>query len=179
MFKQFIFILVNLSLASATLRQLKRVRVCPTSCPPCVECDTKRGTCSLPLTGSVCKVNNLDGTCSSAGICVQQSQLPPVPLKKCQTYNCPTPDTCSVVYTNDATDCTYPGNGVHSYCLNNGCKAVIEALTVTLPSYNVGCLGFPDGVLCDTNLNLFDGESCQNELCKLPNGQYNGVLPPN
>ena len=62
MFKQFLFILVNLSLASATLRQLKRVRTCPTSCPPCVECDTKRGTCSLPLTGSVCKINNL-GVC--------------------------------------------------------------------------------------------------------------------
>ena len=161
MFKKLIFILVNFSLASATLRQLKRVRTCPAVCPPCSQCDTKKGICSIPLTGSICKINNLDGICSSAGICVQQPQLPPVPLKKCQTYNCPTPD-----------------NGIHSFCINNGCKVVIEALTVTLPTYNVGCLGFPDGILCDTNHNLFDGESCQGEICKLPNGQYNGVLPP-
>lgn len=178
MFKQFIFILVNLTIASATLRQLK-LKSCPAACPPCVQCNIKRGICSLPLTGSTCQINNLDGICSSGGICVTQQNIPPVPLKKCQTYNCPTPSTCAVIYTNDGTDCTFPGNALHSFCINDGCKVIVEAVPKTLPAYNMGCLGLPDGILCDTNLNLFDGETCQGEICKLPNGQYNGVLPPN
>jgi hypothetical protein len=177
MFKKLILVgLINLSFINAYIRNLK-IRVCPT-CPICSQCDIKRGTCSIPLTGTSCQLNNLNGVCTSSGIC-NTDNVPPVQLKKCQTYSCPTPNTCSIIYTNDGSDCTFPDNGIHSFCINDGCKAVIEALTTNLPAYNIGCLGLPNGVLCDTNLNLFDGESCQNEVCKLPNGLYNGVLPPN
>lgn len=180
MFKYTILLLlINSSfIQSKNIRQLK-LKLCTSTCPMCTQCDTKRGTCSLPLTGSICQINNVNGVCTSNGICdTQVNPSPPQPLKKCQTYNCPTPNTCSIIYTNDGSDCTFTGNALHSFCINDGCKAVIEALPNTLPAYNIGCLGLPDGVLCDTNLNLFDGESCKNEICKLPNGQYNGVLPP-
>lgn len=172
MYKKLIFLLIQ-----ATLITAKRIRTCPV-CPVCTQCDGKKGTCSIPLTGTTCQINNNNGFCTASGVCNTQSLQPPQPLKKCQTYNCPTPETCAITYTNDGTDCTFPGNGVHSFCINNGCKAIIESLPKTLPAYNIGCLGLPDGVLCDTNLNVFDGESCKNEICTFPNGQYNGVLPP-
>lgn len=178
MFKFISFILINLSLINANnIRQLK-LKTCVTTCPVCTQCDTNKGTCSLPLTGTTCQINNVNGFCTSAGICNIQNNQPPTPLKKCQTYNCPTPNSCSIIYLNDGSDCTFPGNGIHSFCINDGCRAVIEAIPKTLPAYNIGCLGFSDGVLCDTNLNLFDGETCKNEICKLPNGLYNGELPP-
>jgi hypothetical protein len=177
--KTLLLLSLNLSavLSNNNLRELKKARTCP-SCPQCTTCDTKRGTCSLPLTGTVCQINNLSGVCSAAGVCISQTSVPPVPLKKCQTYNCQTGGSCTITYLNDGSDCTFVGNAIHSYCINDGCKAIIEALPNTLPAYNMGCLGLPDGVLCDTNLNLFDGETCQNEICKMTNGQYNGVLPP-
>jgi hypothetical protein len=179
MYKLFTLLIINFSLVNANFIRQLRLKLCTTQCPVCVKCDTKRGTCSLPLTGSACQINNLSGTCSSSGVCVAQSTnpQPPQPLKKCQTYNCPTVDTCSITYLNDGSDCTMDGNILHAYCLNDGCKPVIEALPKTLPAYNFGCYGLPDGILCDTNLNLFDGETCQNGICKFPNGQYNGVLP--
>jgi hypothetical protein len=178
MFKYFWLLFINFSVLKAqTIRQLK-FKACATTCPACTQCDTKRGTCSIPLTGSTCQINSINGFCTSTGICNTQTNPPPIPLKKCQTYNCPTSTSCSVIYLNDGSDCTFPGNGIHSFCINDGCKAVIEALPTTLPAYNIGCLGLPDGVLCDTNLNLFDGEFCKNEICQLPNGNYNGVLPP-
>ncbi len=180
MFKKILFLTANILLIKSTdstyLRELKKARTCPT-CPQCTSCDTKRGTCSLPLTGSTCQINNLSGTCLATGICNTNPIVPPVPLKKCQTYNCPTADTCAITYLNDGSDCTIPGNVLHSYCLNDGCKPVIEALPKTLPAYNFGCYGLPDGILCDTNLNLFDGEICQGDICKFPDGRYNGVLP--
>ena len=178
MFKKILFLTANILLIKSTdstyLRELKRARTCPT-CPPCTECDTKRGTCSIPLTGS-CKINNLNGVCTS-GLCNTQITWPEIPLKKCQSYNCPTSGVCSIVDLFDGSECTYPGSGLHSFCLSTGCKVVIEALTETLPSYNVGCLSLPDGINCDTNLNLLDGETCQSEICKFPDGKYNGILP--
>jgi hypothetical protein len=174
MFKTLAILILNLTLVSSHLRELK-IRTC-SACPQCTQCDTKRGTCSIPLSGS-CQINNINGVCVS-GACNTQITVPPVPLKKCQSYQCPPSGTCSIVSVIDGSDCTFPGNVVHSFCLSNGCTAVIEALPKTLPAYNFGCLGFPDGVSCDTNLNVLDGETCQGGICKFPNGNYNGILPP-
>lgn len=179
MFKKLLFLTANCilikSIKSNSLRELKRVRTCPATCPPCTECDTKRGTCSLPLTGS-CQINNINGVCTS-GVCNTQIVVPDQPLKKCEKYQCPSTGTCTIVPLIDGSDCTYPGNGIHSYCLPDGCKPVLEGLSITLPSYNFGCLGFPDGINCDTNHNILDGETCQDGICKFKDGNYNGILP--
>lgn len=177
MFKKLLFLTANCilikSIKSISLRELK-IKTC-SSCPQCTQCDPKRGTCSIPITGS-CQINNINGVCTF-GVCNTQITVPPQTLQKCQTYQCPSTGTCTIVPLLDGSDCTYPGNVVHSFCLSTGCTAVIEALAKTLPAYNFGCLGFPDGVSCDTNLNVLDGETCQGGICKFPDGHYNGILP--
>lgn len=183
-----LFLAVNLAFSNAVLRNLKigvppkgkpqngKTKLCASTCPDCVQCDTKKGICSLPLTGNVCVINSLNGFCSSNGICVASISGQTTPLQKCQTNFCTQDGTCSIVYLNDGSDCTTPSSAFHSFCVNNGCKLFIEALTKTLPAYNIGCNGLPDGILCDTNLNVMDGETCQNGICKFANGIYNGVL---
>lgn len=177
MFKTFAILLLNLTLVSSHLRELKRVRQCPASCPACTQCDTTKGTCSIPLNFNQCNLNNINGVCVS-GMCKTNINLPKDPLQKCQTYQCPTSGTCSIINLNDGTDCTFPGNPLHSYCLTSGCNVVLEGLTITLPQYNTGCLGLPNEINCDTNHNLLDGETCQENVCKFPDGTYNGILPP-
>jgi len=174
MFKKLMLLAIYLPNVFANLRELK-IRTCPT-CPPCTQCDSKRGTCTIPLNYVSCEKNSLNGVCIS-GFCNTQITLPIDPLEKCQAYQCPQSGICNVINLNDGTDCTFVGNAIHSYCLKNGCKAVLDGLTPTLPNYNIGCLGLPDGLLCDTNENFFDDEECKNEICQFPDGRYNGILP--
>jgi len=177
--KTILLLTVNVALSSALLRNLKNgnPKTCASACPVCVQCDTKKGICSVPLTGTTCQFNSLNGVCSSQGICDISTNVPTVPLQKCQTNFCPSGGSCTIMYLNDGSDCTTAGAPFHSFCINDGCRVVVEALTKTLPAYNIGCNGLPDNMLCDTNLNVLDGETCQNGICKFPNGQYNGVLP--
>lgn len=179
MIKKIILLLAsNLVLGESYLRNLKKglPKTCVSTCPVCVQCDTKKGQCLTPLTGNSCKVNGLDGICSSKGICDLPSNGPVVTLKPCQINNCPLGGSCTIMYLNDGSDCTSVGAPFHSFCINDGCRVVVEALTKTLPEYNIGCNGLPDNMLCDTNLNVLDGETCQNGICKFTNGLYNGLL---
>lgn len=180
MFKKLLFLTANFilikSINSTSLRELKRVRSCPATCPPCTQCDTKRGTCSTLLNFVTCQSNSLSGVCTT-GVCNTEITLPPTQLQTCETYQCPQSGECSIINLIDGTDCTFLGSPLHSYCLPDGCKPVLEGLTTTLPEYNVGCLNLPNGINCDTNLDLVDGETCKDGICKLVDGNYNGLLP--
>ncbi len=173
---KFLILFLNAQLAFGNLRELKKVRTCPATCPPCTQCDSKKGTCSILSNFVTCNSNTLSGVCI-LGKCNTQVSLPLEPLQKCQTYQCPVSGTCSIVDAIDGSDCSFPGAGLHSFCVATGCKPILDGLTTTLPFYNVGCMGLPDGILCDTNHDLLDNESCQNGICKFPDGTYTGLLP--
>jgi hypothetical protein len=153
--------------------------VCPLRCPSCTRCDSKKGTCTLARDFVTCLKGGVAGTCF-AGTCNTQLSLPAVKASnKCQTYSCPVSGTCSLISAPDGTDCT-PSNaiGYESICLKGVCKRVWLGLGETMPFQNIGCIGKPNGEVCDTNHLLVDGETCQNGVCRFPDGSYYGYVPP-
>ena len=154
-------------------------QTCPIRCPSCMKCDTKRGTCTLPRDYVSCftkKSPSLPGYCYAGTCNAQMSLLPAVTLKSCQVYSCIN-NVCSLKNQVDGTDCSVVGAELHSICLSGVCKPVIVGLGDTFPLQNTGCVGIPNGTPCDTNDILHDGETCQNNVCKFPDGSHYGYLP--
>jgi hypothetical protein len=155
-------------------------QTCPLRCPSCMKCDPEDGTCSLPRDFVSCSTKTrpaLPGYCY-AGVCNAQLSLSPVvtSLKSCQLYSCLN-NVCTLKNKPDGTDCTVEGAELHSVCVTGVCKPVVFALSETFPLQNIGCLGQPDNVQCDTNDILNDMESCQSGVCKFPDGSYYGYVP--
>lgn len=156
-------------------------QTCPLKCPSCTRCDPKRGTCSLPRDFVSCLTKStpaLPGYCY-AGVCNSQVSLSPVvtSLKPCQMYSCLN-NVCTLKNKPDGTDCSVAGAALHSICVTGVCKSVVLGLSETFPLQNIGCLGQPNGVNCDTNDVLHDGETCQGGVCKFPDGSFYGYIPP-
>jgi hypothetical protein len=152
-------------------------QACPLRCPSCTRCDEKKGTCTVPRDFVTCTRNSVAGVCF-AGICNTQLSLPVIRASnKCQTYTCPPQGECQLITAVDGSDCT-PNNVLYeSACFNGVCKRIWLGVTEEFPMMNIGCVGKPDGSVCDTNHLLTDGETCQGGVCKFPNGNYYGYLP--
>lgn len=154
---------------------------CPLRCPSCTKCDPKRGTCSLPRDFVNCLTKtapSLPGYCY-AGTCNSQLSLSPVVtnVKTCQRYSC-LGNTCTLKNQPDGTDCSVIGAAAHSICLTGVCKPIVVGLADTFPLQNTGCIDIPNGTPCDTNDILHDGETCQSNVCKFPDGSHYGYIPP-
>jgi len=151
--------------------------VCPLKCPSCMMCDVKRGTCTLPRDFVTCTSKALAGVCM-AGACNTKISLPTpiVALNKCQTYHCPVSGVCTKMSKPDGTDCSTVGAELHSACIGGVCKKVILGVIEPMPFRNIGCVGLPDGTLCDTNDSFIDGETCVGGVCKFPDGTYYGYI---
>lgn len=155
--------------------------VCPLKCPSCTKCDTQKGTCSLPRDFVTCTSKTLPGVCY-AGVCNTKVTLTPLPAKtvgKCTNYNCDSiTGVCTFTTRPDGYDCSTIGALTHSVCKTGVCTNVVLGLSdpAIFPWRNVGCVGIPNGTPCDTN-DIFDGETCQNNVCTFPDGSYYGYLP--
>lgn len=156
----------------------KGTAICPTSCPACMRCDPWKGTCTLPRDFVNCTKNSVPGVCY-AGTCTNTLTLTP-PLTSalgiCKTYKCNSANECIPQNKQDGTDCT-PINTLTKLpyvCITGKCKQVVLGLTDLAPFQNVGCIGLANGVTCDTNDVLGDGESCTDGLCKFPDGTFYG-----
>jgi hypothetical protein len=79
----------------------------------------------------------------------------------------------------DGTDCT-PTNALEweSICISGTCSRIFLGVGEEFPLQNIGCLGKPNGALCDTNHVYTDGEKCVNGVCRFPDGNFYGYLPP-
>jgi len=145
-----------------------------------MKCNAKKGTCTEARDFVTCTTKGavaVPGVCF-AGICNPQISLPVVKAAgRCQTYNCPVNGVCSVVSQPDGADCTPNNVAYESICLQGVCKRVWEGLGETFPLQNIGCIGKPNGEVCDTNHLLVDGETCQNNVCIKPDGTFYGYLP--
>lgn len=170
--------LFMLSIFITCIVDTKRVPVCPNLCPPCTKCNPKKGTCTEPLDFVNCTTNAVSGVCF-AGTCNTKISLP---IKKasnqCQTYSCPVSGVCKLKTAPDGTDCT-PLNaiGYEAVCIKGACKPVWLGVTEEMPIQNIGCVGKANGVMCDTNHVITDGETCQNGICRYPDGSYYGYIP--
>jgi hypothetical protein len=148
---------------------------CPLRCPSCTKCDPKKGTCTEARDFVTCTKRGASGVCF-AGTCNTQLSLPStLATNKCQTYTCPPSGVCNLVTAPDGFDCT-PTNAIEweSICLKGVCQRVWPGLTEEMPYQNTGCVGKPNGAVCDTNHFLIDGETCQNGVCQFPDGSYYG-----
>ena len=153
-------------------------QACPVRCPSCTKCDEKKGTCSVARDFVTCTKTTVPGVCF-AGTCNTKISLPAIrAANKCQTYTCPVQGECQVVTAPDGTDCT-PTNAIdwESVCISGICSRIFLGVGEEFPLQNVGCVGKPDGSVCDTNHNYIDGETCQGGICKFPNGNYYGYVP--
>ena len=152
---------------------------CPLKCPSCTRCDPKKGTCILPRDFVTCTKGTTPGVCF-AGVCNTQISLPPTApatLGKCQDYHCPPSGVCSLVTKTDGADCTPAGvTTYHSVCMTGVCQRVWIGVTDVFPMKNNGCVGKPNGAVCDTNDVYSDYETCINGVCKFPDGTYYGYL---
>lgn len=172
MFSKFfaLFLFINFAFAQS----------CPLRCPSCTKCDPKRGTCSVPRDFVSCLTKStpaLPGYCY-AGVCNAQVSLSPVVrnVRSCQRYSCVN-NVCTLKNQPDGTDCSVEGAAAHSICVTGVCKAIVLGLGETFPLQNVGCIGVPNETPCDTNDILNDGETCQGNVCKFPDGSYYGYVP--
>ena len=149
---------------------------CPLRCPSCTKCDTKKGTCTEARDFVTCTRNGLSGVCF-AGMCNTKLKLPTsLASNRCQTYRCPVAGVCNVITASDGTDCTPNNVAYESVCLSGVCQRVWLGLGEEMPFQNIGCVGKPNGAVCDTNHNLIDGETCQNGVCRFPDGTYYGYV---
>lgn len=151
---------------------------CPLRCPSCTRCDPKKGTCTVARDFVTCTKGGNSGVCF-AGTCNTQLSLPAVKASnRCQTYSCPVSGTCNLITAPDGTDCT-PTNAIEweSVCLKGVCQRIWLGVTEDFPMQNTGCVGRPNGVLCDTNHVYTDGETCQNGVCRFSDGNFYGYLP--
>lgn len=156
----------------------KGTTFCPASCPPCMRCDPWKGACILPRDFVNCTKNGVPGTCY-AGTCNTALNLSPPVTKAlgiCQTYKCNSTNVCVPQNKQDGTDCTSTSQitKVPSVCIRGKCQQIVLGLTELPPFRNIGCTGLPNGVGCDTNDVLGDGETCIDGLCKFPDGSFYG-----
>ena len=158
-----------------------------TQCKPFVEGLTKAGQnagCWYRKNKAPCDTN-LDYTDNEecfANVCqklpIRLSTVKGEPLPRGQNCLSSNPGgECSLLTSVTPDDMPF-----HVFCfatkqVNGNCFPVIDALTGTVPDYNSGCWGYREGTLCDTNGNTNDGERCNLNVCKFPDGSYNGVLP--
>jgi hypothetical protein len=140
--------------------------------------------CWLVKDNTLCDTNGIftDGEICINNVCTRPPPLRPLkPAVAMPRGNCP--------ITNIGLECTTltttvnPVNFLfHYFCIANPtntagtCQPFVDALTRTAPVYNNGCLVYKDGTRCDTNADLFDGETCISGICKFPDGSYNGNL---
>jgi hypothetical protein len=153
-------------------------QTCPVRCPSCTKCDPKKGTCTVARDFVTCTKNSFPGVCF-AGLCNTQLSLPVIrAANKCQTYSCPVFGTCSLITAPDGTDCT-PSTATtyESVCLSGVCQRVWLGVGEDMPFQNIGCVGVPDGSVCDTNHLLIDGEKCVGGVCRHLDGTYYGYIP--
>lgn len=149
---------------------------CPLRCPSCTKCDPRKGTCTLARDFVTCTKGGASGVCF-AGTCNTQLTLPSAKIiNRCQTYSCPQVGECKVITAPDGSDCTPNNVEYESTCIAGVCQRVWLGLGETMPFKNIGCAGKPDGVTCDTNHVLTDGEKCQGGVCKFPDGSYYGYI---
>ena len=150
---------------------------CPLRCPSCTRCDPKKGECILPRDFVTCTKGGLSGVCF-AGTCNTQISLPVTKAtNRCQTYTCPPNGVCNLITAPDGSDCTPLNVAYESVCLKGTCQRVWLGVTDVMPFQNTGCVGKPNGATCDTNHVLTDGETCQNGVCRFPDGSYYGYVP--
>lgn len=157
----------------------KGVAICPTSCPPCMRCDPWKGLCTLPRDFVNCTKNGLPGVCYAGACSTSLTLTPPVTkaLGICQTYKCNATNFCVPQNKIDGTDCTSTtqiGAKLPSVCISGKCQQVVLGLTDLAPFRNIGCTGLANGVACDTNDVLGDGETCVDGVCKFPDGTFYG-----
>jgi len=151
---------------------------CPARCPSCTKCDARGRGCIEPRDFVTCTKSGVSGVCF-AGTCNTQITLPTVKASnRCQTYSCPVSGTCTLINAPDGTDCT-PSNAIdyEAVCIAGACKRIWLGVGEEFPLLNIGCVGRPNGDLCDTNEVFTDGEQCVNSVCKFPNGNFYGYLP--
>ena len=150
---------------------------CPLKCPSCTKCDPRKGTCSLPRDFVSCTKSGVSGLCF-AGMCNTQLTLPVTKaINRCQTYTCPTTGECKLITAPDGFDCTPLNVEYTSACMSGVCQRLWEGIVLEgFPLKNTGCVGKPDGALCDTNHLLTDGEKCSAGVCKFPDGTYYGYI---
>ena len=151
---------------------------CPLRCPACTRCDSKKGTCTVPRDFVTCTKGAQAGVCF-AGTCNTQISLPLTKATtRCQTYSCPPSGTCNLITAPDGTDCTpVTSTGWESVCFQGTCQRIWLGVTEEMPYQNTGCVGRPNGAICDTNHVFTDGETCQNGVCVFPDGNYYGYVP--
>jgi hypothetical protein len=165
--------LISLFFIKGVLSQVS----CPAKCPACTKCDPKKGTCILARDFVTCTKGTVPGVCFAGG-CSTQLSLPLVKAtNKCQTYSCPASGVCNLITSPDGSDCTPINVAYESICLKGVCQRIWLGLGETIPFQNVGCVGKPNGAVCDTNHVYTDGETCQNNVCKFSDGSYYGYVP--
>jgi hypothetical protein len=151
-------------------------QTCPVRCPACTMCDPKKGTCIVPRDFVRCTKSGVAGVCF-AGTCNTKLSIPVSPVPKCQTYRCPASGQCSLITAPDGSDCTPNNVEYESVCLSGTCNRVWLGVTDVFPMQNTGCVGKPNGAVCDTNHVFTDGETCQGGVCQFPDGTYYGYVP--
>lgn len=150
---------------------------CPLRCPSCTKCNPKKGTCTEARDFVTCTKSGVTGVCF-AGMCNTKLKLPvSLSSNRCQTYRCPVSGVCNLITVPDGTDCTPLNVAYESVCFSGTCQRVWLGLGEEMPFQNIGCVGKPNGAVCDTNHVLSDGETCQNGVCKFPDGTYYGYAP--
>jgi hypothetical protein len=149
---------------------------CPLKCPSCTKCDPRKGTCTLARDFVSCTKTGAAGVCF-AGTCNTKISVPSFTINKCQTYSCPQTGVCTLVVRPDGDDCTPLGVAYESVCMSGVCQRVWLGVGEEMPFQNTGCVGKPNGVLCDTNHVLNDGERCVDNICKQTDGNFYGYLP--
>lgn len=166
--------LISLFFASGVLSQA----TCPLRCPACTKCDPKKGTCTVARDFVACTRNTVPGVCF-AGTCNTQLSLPVTKASnRCQTYTCPVSGICNLVTAPDGSDCTPTSATTYdSICLQGTCQRIWLGLGEEMPFQNIGCVGKPNGAVCDTNHVYTDGETCQNGVCRFPDGSHYGYVP--
>ena len=143
------------------------------TCPPCMLCDQLVG-CVYDNFSPCLALGNKKGYCLN-GICDvklgQIAKLPKPPI--CNTYKFNTTlvnGKPKISYTTvsgiNGISCTKVGAILESVCMNGKCTPYVNAITIFGDA--TGCMGLPDGFLCDTNFVFTDGEKCINERCVMP-----------
>jgi hypothetical protein len=143
------------------------------TCPPCMICDQFVG-CVYDNFSQCLAVGNKKGFCLN-GVCdiklakVGNLVKPPI----CNTYKFKSTiikGVEKITYTTipgiNGIDCTKPGAILEAVCINGVCTPYVPAVTIFGDA--TGCIGLPDGFLCDTNDIFTDGEKCIKGKCVMP-----------
>lgn len=149
------------------------------TCPPCMICD--------PLVGCTydnfakCTSNKLSGYCINGSCNTTIGNLKILKPPVCKTYsivnNSVNGINKTIVKTIDdinGLSCTKVGAILESVCIKGVCTPY--TLGVDRLGQPTGCVGLPDGFLCDTNMVFTDGEKCVNQKCVMPDNPQNLCL---